>query len=151
MHQVYSPCTFKSTHSRPLFLEVYVPCVMTIGTRLRAARQAAGLTQSQVGEALITNEKPNGFEKQTVASWEKNRNNLQADLIILLCALLKISPNYLLLGKDSELSETELWILTAHRRANAGRKRAIESAVAAMVSEDLAGNEISNSPAIAIK
>ena len=63
---------------------------MTIGSRIRAAREAKGLTQPQLAE-LIGNITSNG-----VSMWENNKNRLDCDRLSKLCEILDISADELL-------------------------------------------------------
>jgi transcriptional regulator with XRE-family HTH domain len=71
--------------------------MQTIGERLRELREATGLTLEQLGARFAIGEKE-GKTKQAVAAWEKGRNQLTADQIILLCKLFGTSADYLLFG-----------------------------------------------------
>ena len=62
---------------------------MTTGERIRAAREAAGLTQKQLGEAA-------GLESSTaqpfVASWEAGTRPIPRDKIKLVAEALGVDP-----------------------------------------------------------
>ena len=66
---------------------------MTTGERIRAAREAAGLTQKQLGEAA-------GLESITaqpfVASWEAGTRPIPRDKIRLVAEALHIEPTELI-------------------------------------------------------
>jgi transcriptional regulator with XRE-family HTH domain len=143
MQQVYSTCTFKSTHDAPVFLDVYVPLPMDIGSRLKESRISAKLTQEAVGRAFSTNEKPEGFGKGTVSAWELGRNEPTASQLIRLCELYRVSADYLLFGKSSSLESNESWLLDAYRSAApTGRQMIESSAAASLILGSTAGQEI---------
>lgn len=62
---------------------------LNLGKRIRDARLKVGLTQSQLAEYL-------GKSDNVVTNWEKGTNRPDADMINKLCAILNVSPNWLL-------------------------------------------------------
>lgn len=65
---------------------------MDFGTRLRDARNDAGLTGEKLGEML-------GVSKQTIAHWEANRYEPKLVYLANLCERLGVSADYLLTGR----------------------------------------------------
>lgn len=68
---------------------------MTFGNRLRQAREAAGLTQSELGRSLGTDGAD--ASKSVVLGWEKDRHYPRADQLIVICRRLSVSADFLLL------------------------------------------------------
>lgn len=66
--------------------------------RLVAARKAAGLTQTEVAEALTRDGAPT--IKQTVSHWETKRSQPDLDMLYRLRGLYRISLDALLTGVD---------------------------------------------------
>ncbi len=62
---------------------------MTIGERLRAAREARGVTQAQLAEAL-------GTTRQQVYKYETGQQSMTADRLAEVCRVLSVSADYLL-------------------------------------------------------
>lgn len=60
--------------------------------RLRAARAAAGLTQSAVANAF-------GYTSQTIANWERERTEPCATDLARLAALYRVTADWLLTGR----------------------------------------------------
>jgi transcriptional regulator with XRE-family HTH domain len=71
------------------------------GERMKWVRQAAGLTQKEVGDLI-------GVASNTVTSWEKGKNAVLAYYAIKFCNVFKVSLDYLfrgsLQGVDGELA-----------------------------------------------
>jgi len=66
----------------------------TMGERLRAAREHAGLYQERLAELIgVTS-------GRVISNWEKNIARPDADKMVRLCSVLEISPSYLL-GYDN--------------------------------------------------
>ena len=63
----------------------------TLGGRGFQARQAAGLTVSQVIKRL-------GVRKATYLAWEADRSEPRANKLVALAGILNVSPTYLLSG-----------------------------------------------------
>ena len=63
----------------------------TLGGRLFQARDAAGLTVSQVINRL-------GVRKVTYLAWEADRSEPRANKLVALAGILNVSPTYLLSG-----------------------------------------------------
>ena len=68
---------------------------MDIGTKLRAARTAAGLTQEQAAELL-------GVSRQTMSHWENNKTYPDIVRVIKMSDLYAVSLDYLLKGEKGE-------------------------------------------------
>lgn len=63
----------------------------TLGGRVFQAREAAGLTVSQVINRL-------GVRKSTYLAWEADRSEPRANKLVALAGILNVSPTYLLSG-----------------------------------------------------
>lgn len=60
-----------------------------MGLRVRSLRERAGMTQTELAEAV-------GYENGTSITFiEQGRNNVKPDVLLLLCSVLKTSPNEL--------------------------------------------------------
>lgn len=68
---------------------------MDFGTRLKDARNDAGLTGERLGEAL-------GVSKQTIAHWEANRYEPRLMHLARLCEVLGVTADWLLTGRSVE-------------------------------------------------
>lgn len=62
----------------------------TMGERIRKAREAKGLLQSQLAELVPVK------SGSVISNWEKNINKPDADKIVRLCQILDLSLSYLL-------------------------------------------------------
>ena len=63
--------------------------------RIALARKQAGLSQEQLGERL-------GVSRQAVSKWESGQANPDVDYLARMCDVLKISSDWLLLGREPE-------------------------------------------------
>ena len=63
---------------------------MSLGERIRIARDAKGLKQSELAEMIEVK------SAGVISNWEKDINKPDADKIIKLCEVLEISASYLL-------------------------------------------------------
>lgn len=69
---------------------------MTFGEKIKAARSAKSLKQSELADRL-------GVSNTTISNWEKNVSKPDVDTLELLCGALGIAPNHLLsLQADNE-------------------------------------------------
>jgi transcriptional regulator with XRE-family HTH domain len=66
--------------------------VATLGDRLAGAREAAGLTQSEVARRL-------GVRTQSIAAWEDDRSEPRANRLSMLAGVLGVSIIWLLTGE----------------------------------------------------
>lgn len=64
------------------------------GARLRNAREACGLTQTQLGAGLAAD--GSDLRKATVSAWEVGRNQPNAQQLRLICQRLRVSADQLL-------------------------------------------------------
>lgn len=67
----------------------------TPGKRIRQAREARKLTQEKLGEAVHKS-------KATISLWEKDKAQPGFRELALLCALLKVSADYIVRGIDAK-------------------------------------------------
>lgn len=68
---------------------------MTLGERIAAARNRAGLTQLQLAQEL-------GLQLFQVADWERGAAEPSLEQMAALCRVLDVTSDYLLLGKEPE-------------------------------------------------
>lgn len=87
----------------------------TMGQRIRDSRQAAKLTQTQLGRLL-------GVTKGAVSTWETGRNVPDLPLFIGLCEKLKVSADYILWNKTAHQHPSDVLEL-AHRIAKLDNKK----------------------------
>lgn len=89
---------------------------MTLGSRISAARDKAGLTQKQLGKYF-------GISGQAVSQWERNLVSPEIDKLGKLCVVLKIPSDWLLKGGGPPPDQDEISALlgrldpASHRRA----------------------------------
>ncbi|MDD7970774.1 helix-turn-helix domain-containing protein [Roseinatronobacter alkalisoli] len=76
----------------------YAPDHATFGDRLTAAREAQGLTQSQLAGRL-------GIKLQTLQGWENDRSEPRANKLQMVAGLLNVSMGWLLTGDGEGLAE----------------------------------------------
>lgn len=88
---------------------------MTIGKRIRLAREARGLTLDQIAEAI-------GTTKQNVSQYEKKGTGPERDKIPALRKILQVTFAWLLTGdgpppdKDSPEVRMDDWMVTAFQK-----------------------------------
>lgn len=75
----------------------YGPDAATFGDRVLAAREAAGMTQSQVARRL-------GVKKTTLAAWEDDLSEPRANKLSMMAGLLNVSIMWLLTGEGEGMS-----------------------------------------------
>lgn len=73
----------------------------TLGTRLKALRKTQKVTQQQLADAI-------GVSKTSVIYWEKDDNLPKHESLMALSKVLSVTPDFLLSGKSSGNSETNL-------------------------------------------
>ncbi|MGY6705799.1 helix-turn-helix domain-containing protein [Roseinatronobacter sp.] len=76
----------------------YAPDQATFGDRLTAAREAQGLTQSQLSGRL-------GIKLQTLQGWENDRSEPRANKLQMVAGLLNVSMGWLLTGEGEGVSD----------------------------------------------
>jgi transcriptional regulator with XRE-family HTH domain len=72
--------------------------VATLGDRISASREAAGLSQDQVGRQL-------GVRARTVAEWENDQSEPRPNRLHLLCGVLGVPLMWLMTGKGDGVPE----------------------------------------------
>lgn len=78
----------------------YGPETATFGDRLAGARDAAGLTQSQLARRL-------GIKKATLVAWEDDISEPRANRLSMLAGFLNVSISWLLTGEGEGASSPE--------------------------------------------
>lgn len=73
----------------------------TLGTRLKALRKTKKVTQQQLADAI-------GVSKTSVIYWEKDDNLPKHESLMALSKVLSVTPDFLLSGKSSGNSETNI-------------------------------------------
>lgn len=73
-------------------------CRMTFGSRLRLAREAKKMTQTQLGAGLGTDGAD--VSKAVVLGWEKDRHAPRTDQLAVICTRLTVNPDWLLMGHE---------------------------------------------------
>lgn len=103
------------------------PIDITVGSRLRTRRRAAGLSQAHLGQTL-------GISFQQIQKYERGHNRLSASMLVKAAASLGCSPSDLL-GEGSRprlpdsdlgalLTDDALQVITAFNRLSPARKTA---------------------------
>lgn len=98
---------------------------MSLGERIRMARDAKGIKQSEL--AALIDVKSAGV----ISNWEKDINKPDADKIIKLCEVLEISASYLLdyYGSDIAISPQERHIIKKYRILDDYGKKAVDTLI----------------------
>lgn len=78
----------------------YADGVATLGDRITAAREGAGMTQAQVSRRL-------GVKLTTVKAWEDDRTEPRANRLQMLSGMLGVSLRWMLTGEGDGPSEGE--------------------------------------------
>ena len=103
----------------------YGPDSATFGDRLAGAREAAGMTQTQLARRL-------GVKKATIAAWENDLSEPRANRLSIMAGMTNVSIMWLLTGEgegtdaphEAEESAPELADVVAELRAIRGEMRA---------------------------
>jgi transcriptional regulator with XRE-family HTH domain len=83
-----------------------------IGNAIRAVRTVAGLSQTQLGEAV-------GVTFQQIQKYEKGGNRLSVTALIKICKVLNVSPMEIIgphVGQPSTMLDTADQVVTLKRR-----------------------------------
>ena len=75
----------------------YGPDTATFGDRVAGARDAAGLSQSELARKL-------GVRKDTVLAWEEDRSEPRANKLSMMAGVLNVSIMWLLTGEGDGMS-----------------------------------------------
>ncbi len=121
----------------------YGPDAATFGDRLAGAREAAGMTQSQMARRL-------GVKKATITGWENDLSEPRANRLSMLAGMVNVSIMWLLTGEGEgmdapvdpdegapELAEVvaELRSIRGEMRASAERAARLEKRVRLMLEQ----------------
>lgn len=119
------------------------PDAATFGDRVAGAREAAGMTQSQLARRL-------GVKKATIISWEDDLSEPRANKLSMMAGMLNVSIKWLLTGEgegtdapvdvsdeSSDLSAimAELRALRGEMRSSAERAARLEKRIRKMVEQ----------------
>ena len=119
------------------------PDTATFGDRVAGAREAAGMTQAQLGRRL-------GVKKTTLSGWEQDMSEPRANKLSMMAGLLNVSIVWLLTGEGDGMSApedeavsspdftgvlAELREIRAGMRANAERAGRLEKKLRLMLQE----------------
>jgi len=121
----------------------YGPDTATFGDRVAGAREAAGLSQSELARTL-------GVRKDTVQSWEEDRSEPRANKLSSMAGVLNVSIMWLLTGEgdgmtappsDTAMVElkgvlSELRNLRSDLAAAEARASALEARLVQMAGDD---------------
>ncbi|WP_170325398.1 helix-turn-helix domain-containing protein [Ruegeria arenilitoris] len=115
----------------------------TFGDRLAGAREAAGMTQSQLARRL-------GVKKATIAAWENDLSEPRANRLSMMAGMINVSIMWLLTGEgegmeapaeegkgDLELADAvaELRAIRGEMRASAERAARLEKRLRLMLEQ----------------
>lgn len=100
------------------------PDAATFGDRLAGAREAAGMTQTQMARRL-------GVKKATIAAWENDLSEPRANRLSMMAGMINVSIMWLLTGEgegmdepfDADAGTPELASIAAELRAIRGEMR----------------------------
>ncbi|SLN15477.1 helix-turn-helix domain-containing protein [Ruegeria meonggei] len=121
----------------------YGPDSATFGDRLAGAREAAGMTQSQMARRL-------GVKKTTIVSWENDLSEPRANRLSMMAGMINVSIMWLLTGEGEgmdapleadeavpELADVaaELRAIRGEMRANAERAARLEKKLRLMLEQ----------------
>ncbi|WP_299076396.1 helix-turn-helix transcriptional regulator [uncultured Ruegeria sp.] len=103
----------------------YGPDAATFGDRLAGAREAAGMSQSQIARRL-------GVKKATIAAWENDLSEPRANRLSMMAGMVNVSIVWLLTGEgegmdaplDADDTNLDLAGAVAELRAIRGEMRA---------------------------
>lgn len=73
---------------------------MEIGNRIQRLRKTKGLSQEQLANEV-------GVSRQAVSKWESQQSLPDLDKVIALSEYFKVSTDYLLMGKDDSLKQSD--------------------------------------------
>lgn len=92
---------------------------MNITDRMLMVANNKKITQKQIGIHL-------GIEQPTIAKWKSRGTNPPAELIEPIAELLGVSVQWLMTGKESEISEEEQKILQLYKNLSSKGKERLE-------------------------
>lgn len=122
----------------------YGPDAATFGDRLAGAREAAGMTQSQMARRL-------GVKKATIAAWENDLSEPRANRLSMMAGMVNVSIMWLLTGEGEgmdapqEATEgnidlvdavAELRAIRGEMRASAERAARLEKKLRLMLEQE---------------
>ena len=79
---------------------------VAVGERIRAQRKALGLTADQMAERI-------GRIPKFCADIERGKSGMSIETMMKICSLLKVTPDYLLLGKTAMKQNGEIDLILA--------------------------------------
>lgn len=99
-------------------MDWYGPDAATFGDRVAAARESAGMSQSQLARRI-------GVKKSTLTAWEQDLSEPRANKLSMLAGLLNVSMGWLLTGEGDDLTAPVEDTLSADIAAMARELRAL--------------------------
>lgn len=99
-------------------MDWYGPDAATFGDRVAAARENAGMSQSQLARRI-------GVKKSTLTAWEQDLSEPRANKLSMLAGLLNVSMAWLLTGEGDDLTAPVEDTLSADIAAMARELRAL--------------------------
>ncbi|WP_420003279.1 helix-turn-helix domain-containing protein [Arenibacterium sp. LLYu02] len=99
-------------------MDWYGPDAATFGDRVAAARESAGMSQSQLARRI-------GVKKSTLTAWEQDLSEPRANKLSMLAGLLNVSMAWLLTGEGDDLTAPVEDTLSADIAAMARELRAL--------------------------
>lgn len=86
---------------------------MTVGQRIFELLKQKGMTQKEFSERT-------GIATTTISDWRKKNTNPGSDKILLICAALEVTPEYLLSGvsEDSDRGRNKEYVVTLYPSVN---------------------------------
>ncbi|SCZ54541.1 helix-turn-helix domain-containing protein [Epibacterium ulvae] len=123
-------------------IDWYGPDTATLGDRILAAREAAGMTQAQLARRI-------GIKKTTLVGWEADLSEPRANRMSMMAGVLNVSIMWLMTGEGDgmdapqantapeNLSEVlrELRLLRGEIRASSDRAARLEKRLVALMNE----------------
>jgi len=104
---------------------------MHIGQRIKQLREAAKLTQDQLGQKFAEGKDDPGLTKQAISAWESGRNQPDAAQVVILCETFNVSADALLgtdRGAPTDLTDVSELVLLYARLPKSNRLRILDVA-----------------------
>ena len=99
---------------------------MSIAERLQELRRKAGYSQEQVAEKL-------GISRQAISKWESGQGNPEIDNVVKLTEIYNVSADYILLGRENNISVSELDKKTEPEKKTMSKEAKVTLAVISVI------------------